>query len=148
MWNRRLGVGVVLCGVLLAPVGATAPAARRQATGAQQTPRSPEKGRRMYYGLTGKMIAVEGKRDELAAILLDAAKELRKNADCLVYIVSVSETEPNAIWVSEVWKSKQAHADSLKPASTREMIARARPLIAGFGERFETQPLGGKGLPR
>jgi hypothetical protein len=26
------------------------------------------------------------------------------------------------------------------------MIAKARPLIAGFGERFETEPLGGIGL--
>jgi len=25
-------------------------------------------------------------------------------------------------------------------------IARARPLIVGFGERFETEPLGGFGL--
>ena len=26
-------------------------------------------------------------------------------------------------------------------------IARGRPLIAGFGERFETHPIGGHGLP-
>jgi hypothetical protein len=27
-------------------------------------------------------------------------------------------------------------------------IAKARPLIAGFGERFETTPVGGYGLSR
>ncbi|MCB0228760.1 MAG: antibiotic biosynthesis monooxygenase, partial [Anaerolineae bacterium] len=30
--------------------------------------------------------------------------------------------------------------------SVQAAIARGRPLIAGFGERFETEPLGGHGL--
>lgn len=148
MWNRLWRVGLVLCGVVLSSVCVASTNPRQQGTGEKRAAHASEKGRPRYYGLSGKMIAVEGKRDELAAILLEAANELRKNRDCVVYIVSISETEPNAIWVSEVWKSKQAHADSLKPASTREMIARARPLIAGFSDRVETQPLGGKGLPR
>jgi len=28
----------------------------------------------------------------------------------------------------------------------RAAIAQARPIIAGFGERFETTPVGGQGL--
>lgn len=35
---------------------------------------------------------------------------------------------------------------SLNIAAVQETIARARPLIAGFGERFETEPLGGQGI--
>jgi hypothetical protein len=30
--------------------------------------------------------------------------------------------------------------------AVRQAIAKARPLIAGFGERFETEPIGGHGL--
>lgn len=29
----------------------------------------------------------------------------------------------------------------------RDALIAARPLIAGFGERFETNPVGGHGLP-
>lgn len=101
----------------------------------------------MYYGLHGKFNAVDGARDELAAILLEAADALRRNPDCLLYVIHVAADEPNGIWVTEAWTSQQAHDDSLKPDDVRAMIAQARPLIAGFGERTEFQTLGGKGLP-
>jgi len=100
-----------------------------------------------YYGLHGKFNAVDGARDELAAILLEAATALQKNPDCLLYVIHVAADDPTGIWVTEAWTNQQAHADSLKPDDVRAMIARARPLIAGFGERAEFQTLGGKGLP-
>ena len=101
----------------------------------------------MYYGLHGKFNAVEGARDELAGILLEAATALRQNPDCLLYIIHVAEDDATGIWVTEAWTNPQAHADSLKPDDVRALIARARPLIAGFGERHEFRTLGGKGLP-
>jgi quinol monooxygenase YgiN len=82
----------------------------------------------------------------LAGLLLQAAEQLEKNPDCLLYAVGLAEEDPNGIWVTEVWGSKEAHAKSLEPEEVRALIQEARPLIAGFGERFETQALGGKGL--
>jgi hypothetical protein len=36
----------------------------------------------------------------------------------------------------------------ISPSKTKsQAIAKGKPLIAGFGERFETVPLGGVGLP-
>lgn len=98
------------------------------------------------YGLFGKIIAQPGRRDALAAVLLDAAALLRAAPGCEVYIVSVSESEPDAVWVSEVWSSREEHAASLAREDVRALIGRGRPLIAGMGERFEVVPLGGKGL--
>lgn len=100
-----------------------------------------------YYGLHGKVNAVLGASDDLAAILLEAAESLRRNPACLLY-VTFAEDDPNGIWVTEAWTDQQAHDDSLQPDEVRAIIARARPLIAGFGERQEYQTLGGKGLPR
>jgi quinol monooxygenase YgiN len=48
--------------------------------------------------------------------------------------------------VTEVWRSEADHGASLANAAVKEVIARARPLIAGFGERFTLEPVFGKGL--
>lgn len=98
------------------------------------------------YGLVGSFIARAGQRDALAAVLLESAALLRNAPGCELYIVSVSESEPDAVWVSEVWASREDHAASLTREDVRALIGRGRPLIAGMGARFEMVPLGGKGL--
>jgi quinol monooxygenase YgiN len=95
------------------------------------------------YGLIGKAIAVSGKRDDLIAILLEGATNL---PGCLSYVVAKDASDPNAIWISEVWTSKAAHDASLSLPSVKDAIAKGRPLIAGFGERIVTEPIGGYGL--
>jgi quinol monooxygenase YgiN len=103
--------------------------------------------RQHMYGLTGKMIAQPGQRDALIDYLLQAAQGMQTVEGCYIYIVSSTDDDPNGIWITEVWHDKEAHDASLTLDSSKELIAKARPLIAGFGERFEVTPLGGKGLP-
>ena len=98
------------------------------------------------YGLFGKLIAASGQRDALAALLLEAAALLRDAPGCEQYIVSVAESEPEAVWVSEVWSTREAHDASLAREDVRALIGSGRALIAGMGERFEVVPLGGVGL--
>jgi quinol monooxygenase YgiN len=100
----------------------------------------------MYYGLHGKITATEGNGEKLLAVLLDAAKALQSNPDCLHYVVSQDSEDPNGIWVSEVWTDAAAHQASLEPEEVRAVIAQARPLIAGFSDRVEMKTIGGKGL--
>jgi len=95
------------------------------------------------YGLIGKMNAVPGKRDELAAILLHSTKQM---PGCLSYIVAADPDDPDGLWVTEVWDSRESHQASLKLPEVQEAIAKGRPLIAGFSNRVETIPLGGHGL--
>ena len=95
------------------------------------------------YGLIGKIDAVEGRRDELAAILVDGLGDM---PGCLSYIVAEDPSDPNGIWVTEVWDSQASHQASLELDRVREAIAKGRPMIAGFSQRTETTPLGGKGL--
>jgi quinol monooxygenase YgiN len=95
------------------------------------------------FGLIGKMTAVAGKRDELIAILLEGIADM---PGCLSYIVATEETDANAIWITEAWDSKESHQASLSLPAVKAAIAKAKPLIAGFGERFVTTPVGGHGL--
>jgi quinol monooxygenase YgiN len=79
--------------------------------------------------------------------LLRAAVGLEADRECEQYIVHRSPSDPEAVWVTEVWTSPEAHQASLDDPAVQATIAEARPLIAGIGERFELAPLGGKGLP-
>lgn len=96
------------------------------------------------YGLIGKMLAVDGERDRLIALLLDATTAM---PGCMSYIVARDTENPNALWITEVWESEASHAASLNLPPVQRAIQEARPLIAGFGERFVTSPAGGYGLP-
>jgi hypothetical protein len=42
-----------------------------------------------------------------------------------------------------VWDSKEFHMGSLTLPAVQAAIAKARPIIAGFGHRFETTPVAG-----
>ena len=95
------------------------------------------------YGLIGKMVAHDKKRDELISILLDGTKGM---PGCLSYVISKDMTDENALWVTEVWDSKENHQASLSLEAVQLAISKGKPLIAGFGERFETTPVGGHGL--
>ncbi|MET0281556.1 MAG: putative quinol monooxygenase [Steroidobacteraceae bacterium] len=95
------------------------------------------------YGLIGKMKATPGQRDALVAILLEGTQAM---PGCRSYIVARDATDADAIWITEVWDSAANHEASLTLPGVRAAITRARPIIAGFGERFETEPLGGHGL--
>jgi quinol monooxygenase YgiN len=68
------------------------------------------------YGLMGKMIAKPGQRDALIAILLEGSGSM---PGCRSYIVAKDTKDENAIWVNEVWDSKESHAASLKPRGGR-----------------------------
>jgi quinol monooxygenase YgiN len=95
------------------------------------------------YGLIGKMKATPGQRDALVAILLEGTQAM---PGCRSYIVARDATDADAIWVTEVWDSAASHQASLALPGVKAAIAQARPILAGFGERFETEPLGGHGM--
>jgi quinol monooxygenase YgiN len=95
------------------------------------------------YGLIGKITAVPGQRERLISILLDGTAAV---PGCLSYIIARDAADADAIWVTEVWDNQASHQASLSLPAVQEAIAQGRPLIAGFGERFVTEPVGGHGL--
>lgn len=91
------------------------------------------------YGLIRQLIAQPGKRAELSAILLEGTGDMPGN---MGYVVGEDSGNADALWVVEIWQTKEAHAQSLQLPGVQAAIAKGRPLIAGFGERFEFKPLG------
>jgi quinol monooxygenase YgiN len=97
------------------------------------------------FGMYVKFTAKPGMRDALAAILLEAAAAAESVPECELYLINLSETEPDVLWVTEVWSHAEAHAASLTREATRATIQRAMPLIDGV-EPVQLKPIGGKGL--
>ncbi len=95
------------------------------------------------YGIIGKMIAVSGKRNDLISILLEGTKNM---PGCISYIIAEDATEDDALWITEVWETQEHHTQSLSLPTVQQAIANGKPLIAGFGERYETSPVGGQGI--
>ena len=89
------------------------------------------------YGLISRMRAADGKRDELASIMAS----IGDMPGCLGYVVALERSDEQAIWVTEVWETAEAHAASLTLPAVQQAIERGRPLIAGFDQRIETSVL-------
>ncbi len=94
------------------------------------------------YGLIGKIKTKPGRRDAFAALLVQATQAM---PGCLSYVVAADATDADALWITEVWDSAEHHKASLELPAVRAALVAGRPMIAGFGERFETQPIGGFG---
>ena len=100
---------------------------------------------RPMFGLIGKMKATAGQRDALIGLLLEGTQAM---PGCLSYVVAKDPADPEGIWITEVWDSRDSHRASLQLPAVRATIDRARPLVAGFENGTETEPVGGVGLAR
>lgn len=99
------------------------------------------------YGLHGKLKALAGKGDNLASILLEAANLVATAQGCRLYLVSRDPQDADAVWVTEVWDSREDHDNSLKAEGVRELIGRAMPILDGTPEKGqELEVLGGAGV--
>jgi quinol monooxygenase YgiN len=99
------------------------------------------------FGMFVKVTTHPGQRDTLVRYLLTAAELVNQAPGCETYLVHTSPTEPEVVWVSETWRNREDHDASLTIPGVRELIAKARPLIASMGEPVFTVPVGGKGFP-
>lgn len=95
------------------------------------------------YGLIGRMTVASGQRDAVIEVLLAGTGKM---PGCLSYIVAKDPADPNGIWITEVWDTEASHKASLSLPEVQAAIAKAKPVITGFAERFITTPVGGVGL--
>ena len=97
------------------------------------------------FGMFGKVVVQKGKRDEMMRLLFESARVVGMLPGCCLYVVNVSPTEPDAIWVYEAWRTQADHDESLQLDNVKAIIAQARPLMASF-ESSRFVPVGGHGL--
>jgi quinol monooxygenase YgiN len=98
------------------------------------------------YVLLNKFTAQTGKRDELVAILLAAAKLVSAARGCGQYLIYKHTKDYNAVFISEIWDSKEDHDNSLKIDGCMELISKAMPLLDGKPESNTLEFIGGKSL--
>jgi len=101
---------------------------------------------RVRYGYLATMRTTAGHRDDVVKILLGGEDGLRA-AGCDLYVVGTADTDPDTVWVFEVWQSKSHHDASLDLPETRAAIAAAMPLLTGERTGRELDIAGGLGVP-
>ncbi len=98
-----------------------------------------------------KMMAKAGQAAALAQVLLEVADSLTETPGCQLYVINRSPAEPDAVWVTELWRGQgelEASLQGLGTEAGRSRLARVMSLVEGSPERIELEPLGGVGHSR
>lgn len=101
---------------------------------------------KQYCAQHVKATVKPGKRDELIQQLQQLSAELLTRASgCIYYLISTTE-EPDVVWISELWISKEAKdAVAMKPESAKAM-KELMPLVASMTDRTNLTVVGGTGI--
>ncbi|MBA3326852.1 MAG: antibiotic biosynthesis monooxygenase [Solirubrobacterales bacterium] len=91
--------------------------------------------------------AKPGKGDEVAEHLLDAADELLLEPACELYLVSRQADDPDMIWVTELWTSKEGLDRVIEQMRDSDDVTEVMALVENC-ELIELDLLGGKAPPR
>jgi quinol monooxygenase YgiN/mannose-6-phosphate isomerase-like protein (cupin superfamily) len=92
-----------------------------------------------------KATAKSGQGDALADVMLRVAETLEGAPGCLLYIVNRSPSEPDAVWLTELWRSQEDLDAALKLESARALMPEVMELVEGPFEQINLEPLGGVG---
>ncbi|WP_157007283.1 putative quinol monooxygenase [Agromyces laixinhei] len=95
----------------------------------------------MVFANAGTLGAIPGKRDALVAHLTQRSRVLSE-VGCLAYEVGTNDSEPDTVFVIELWDSADAHQASLKLPEVQTSIATARPLLSGEFGGFQFEVAG------
>lgn len=99
------------------------------------------------YLLHGKLTAKAAHSKELADILINASRLVEKTKGCKLYAIGKDLNEPNSVYITEIWDSKEDHDQSLKQEGVRELIMKAMPILDGPPSKGqELEILGGAGI--
>jgi quinol monooxygenase YgiN len=97
-----------------------------------------------------KMKARPGQGAALAELMLRVADGLRSTPGCELYIVNRDQTDPDVVWVSELWASQEALDSSVRELSSdagQAQLAEVTALLESSPGRIDVEPLGGVGFP-
>lgn len=92
----------------------------------------------------GKAVARPGNGEELARLLLEAARELDHDPGCELYLINHQADDPDLIWVTELWRSQADLDASIERIRGSDRVAASMALVESW-EMVELEPLGGKG---
>jgi quinol monooxygenase YgiN len=100
------------------------------------------------HGHVVRFRARPGRRDELIEALRPMFEEVKKEPGTLLYLMHVSQNEPDAVWFYERYADAAAFEVHRTSATHDAVLAALKPLIAEPPEIHWLDLLASKGLPR
>jgi|SRR6185312_4128164 len=100
---------------------------------------------KQYHAQHAKMITRPGKRDEVIQLLNSSTQLLHAMPGCVYYLISITE-EPDVVWVSELWASKEAKEVLVARPETAKTMKQLMPLIVSVTDRTGMTVVGGFGI--
>jgi quinol monooxygenase YgiN len=95
------------------------------------------------HGLIGHFRAKPGRRDDMVRAMTQGGYDI---PGLVAFHVALDPADPDAIWVTEVWVSREAHAASMDVP----LVAASMPLLMAVWQdailHTETVPVVGKGF--
>jgi quinol monooxygenase YgiN/quercetin dioxygenase-like cupin family protein len=103
-------------------------------------------GEMTAVGRYAKMTARPGQGEALARKMLEVADALREVPGCELYLINRSSSDPDVVWVTELWHSQEQLDQALQGPGARDRIGEVLGLVREDGfERVDLEPLGGVG---
>lgn len=100
------------------------------------------------FGMFGKLTTTPGKRDEVVNIFRESATALEAMQGCHLYVVAISDSEPDALYITELWSDADAHRASLQLPDVQAAIKQAMPMLDMTGmEQTKFLPIVSIGIP-
>lgn len=93
-----------------------------------------------------KLVAAEGKRDDLANAFSAAYEHVEKEAGTRYYILHEDMADANALWIYEMYESAEAQAAHGSADWFKPFQKGLAPFIGGPAEFHGIKPISGKGL--
>lgn len=87
------------------------------------------------YGIINRFTAHPGQRDALIAAMTSDEGGLE---GCHSFVIAHDATDPDVLWLTEVWDSKEAWQASVNQPGVQASIAVAIPLVRDWGTTVET----------
>jgi quinol monooxygenase YgiN len=98
-----------------------------------------------YFAQHAKMTMKPGKRDEVIERLSESVEVLRRIPGCIYYLISTNE-EPDVVWISELWASKEAKEALAMSPETAQVMKELMPLVVSVTDQTVMTVVGGFGL--
>ena len=93
-----------------------------------------------YYGLATKVRALPGQHESLSAILEEVSRLVFDVPGCLSYTVSSVADDPDAMFITEFWETRESQQSAFSMAAIYEIAIKFHALSADM-EQHELQPL-------
>ena len=91
------------------------------------------------YGLIVKLTSASGRRAELIEVL--GGDNSDTIAGCLSFIVAEDPADDDALWITEVWKSKASHKASLELPPSKAGLPAIETLVVRHETVAITKPV-------